>query len=160
MIEKLAQFTDIKCCLIVGGLSTKVWLLFQFHDALISKMWLLARIELCASWDTFCLLFRFTSWTISSTALCLLYTSINIFLSVWHLLPTIFYSCQYILGWYPLLQCIFYCCEISSLLSSLLVIQTESFATYAYKEVISHSRCKRLPWDQCQTLLWLLQDAW
>lgn len=24
MIEKLAQFTDIRCCLIVGGLSTKV----------------------------------------------------------------------------------------------------------------------------------------
>jgi hypothetical protein len=27
MIEKLAQFTDIRCCLIVGGLSTKVFLL-------------------------------------------------------------------------------------------------------------------------------------
>jgi hypothetical protein len=26
MIEKLAQFTDIRCCLIVGGLSTKVLL--------------------------------------------------------------------------------------------------------------------------------------
>ena len=25
MIEKLAQFTDIRCCLVVGGLSTKVW---------------------------------------------------------------------------------------------------------------------------------------
>ena len=25
MIEKLAQFTDIRCCLIVGGLSAKVW---------------------------------------------------------------------------------------------------------------------------------------
>ncbi|KAL2604717.1 hypothetical protein AAZV13_09G084100 [Glycine max] len=24
MIEKLAQFTDIRCCLVVGGLSTKV----------------------------------------------------------------------------------------------------------------------------------------
>lgn len=34
MIEKLAQFTDIRCCLVVGGLSTKVWSLFQFHDDL------------------------------------------------------------------------------------------------------------------------------
>ena len=24
MIEKLAQFTDIRCCLVVGGLSSKV----------------------------------------------------------------------------------------------------------------------------------------
>ncbi|KAL5077547.1 hypothetical protein RYX36_016531, partial [Vicia faba] len=31
MIEKLAQFTDIRSCLIVGGLSTKVSLLFQFQ---------------------------------------------------------------------------------------------------------------------------------
>jgi hypothetical protein len=34
MIEKLAIYTDIRCCLIVGGLSKKVRLLFQFHDAL------------------------------------------------------------------------------------------------------------------------------
>jgi hypothetical protein len=34
MIGKLAIHTDIRCCLIVGGLSTKVRLLFQFHDAL------------------------------------------------------------------------------------------------------------------------------
>lgn len=33
MIEKLAQFTDIRSCLIVGGLSTKVSLLFEFHNA-------------------------------------------------------------------------------------------------------------------------------
>jgi len=26
MTEKLAQFTDIRCCLVVGGLSTKVFL--------------------------------------------------------------------------------------------------------------------------------------
>jgi hypothetical protein len=37
MIEKLAQFTDIRCCLIVGGLSTKVLhciLFYLFADLL------------------------------------------------------------------------------------------------------------------------------
>lgn len=28
MVEKLAQFTDIRCCLVVGGLSTKVYIFF------------------------------------------------------------------------------------------------------------------------------------
>lgn len=27
MIQKIAQFTDIRCCLVVGGLSTKVCIL-------------------------------------------------------------------------------------------------------------------------------------
>lgn len=89
MIEKLAQFTDIRCCLIVGGLSTKVRLLFQFHDSLISEMFWWARIELCVYCDAFSIMFRFSPWAISSTAFCLLYSfnvlwSITTFLSVWH----------------------------------------------------------------------------
>ena len=32
MIEKLAQFTDVRCCLVVGGLSTKVWSLISLMD--------------------------------------------------------------------------------------------------------------------------------
>lgn len=31
MIEKLARYTDIRCCLIVGGLSTKVGCAFIFN---------------------------------------------------------------------------------------------------------------------------------
>ncbi|RVW42470.1 DEAD-box ATP-dependent RNA helicase 28 [Vitis vinifera] len=36
MMEKLAQFTDIRCCLIVGGLSSKVWFLKMQETALRS----------------------------------------------------------------------------------------------------------------------------
>lgn len=36
MIEKLAQFTDIRCCLVVGGLSMKVYTLLSVYYCLES----------------------------------------------------------------------------------------------------------------------------
>jgi ATP-dependent RNA helicase DDX27 len=33
MIEKIAQFTDIRCCLVVGGLSTKVFIFSIYSTA-------------------------------------------------------------------------------------------------------------------------------
>lgn len=52
MIEKLAQFTDIRSCLIVGGLSTKVSLVFQFHDAFSILLGFQARMLLPSIFHT------------------------------------------------------------------------------------------------------------
>lgn len=49
MIQKLAQFTDIRCCLVVGGLSTKVCsqefhYLFLAYSLCIMQCYVIGRI--------------------------------------------------------------------------------------------------------------------
>lgn len=58
MIEKLAQFTDIKCCLIVGGLSTKVMALSYWFFLLHCY----SLLQSCFPCHFFCAEFTLCGW--------------------------------------------------------------------------------------------------
>lgn len=70
MIEKLAQFTDIRCCLIVGGLSTKVCYKFIFLVAtlyILSVGWIcIHNLDGATCNCFFCSFWQLFIWTASS----------------------------------------------------------------------------------------------